>query len=39
MMKGIIILFFMYYEMQIFVIWNTHEFDVLMNGQVKYIKN
>jgi hypothetical protein len=39
MMKWIIILFLeflkMYYEVQILVICNNHEFDVLMNGSVK----
>jgi hypothetical protein len=29
----------MYSKMQIFIIWNNHEYDVLMNGRVKYVKN
>jgi hypothetical protein len=29
----------MYYEMQILVIWNNHEFGVLMNGKVKRVEN
>jgi hypothetical protein len=29
----------MYYEVQILVIWNSHEYDVLMNGNVKCVKN
>jgi hypothetical protein len=42
MMKWIVILFlevfFMYYEVQILVICNNHEFDVLMNGSVKFVE-
>jgi hypothetical protein len=29
----------MYSEMQILVIWNNHEYGVLMNGNVEYIEN
>jgi hypothetical protein len=29
----------MYTELQILVIWNNHEFGVLMNGSVKYVEN
>jgi hypothetical protein len=29
----------MYLEVQILVIWNNHEFGVLMNGGVKYVEN
>jgi hypothetical protein len=29
----------MYYEMQIVVIWNNHEFGVLMNGNVENVDN
>jgi hypothetical protein len=29
----------MYFEMQILVICNNHEYDVLMNGNVKYVEN
>jgi hypothetical protein len=43
MMKWIVILFLefftMYFEMQILVIWNNHEFDVLMNDNVKCVEN
>jgi hypothetical protein len=43
MMKWIVILFLdfftMYTELQILVIWNNHEFGVLMNGSVKYVEN
>jgi hypothetical protein len=28
----------MYYEMQILVICNNHEFDVGMNGSVKFVE-
>ncbi len=28
----------MYFEMQILIICNNHEFDVLMNGNVKFIE-
>jgi hypothetical protein len=42
-MKWIMILilkfFIMYFEMQILVIWNNHEFGVLMNGKVKCVEN
>jgi hypothetical protein len=31
--------FIMYSEMQIQVIWNNHEFGVLMNGNVKCVDN
>jgi hypothetical protein len=43
MMKGIAILFLkfftMYFEVQIMVIWNNHEYGVLMNGSVKCVEN
>jgi hypothetical protein len=29
----------MYSKMQILVICNNHEYDVLMNGSVKYVEN
>jgi hypothetical protein len=29
----------MYYEVQILVIWNNHDFGVLMNGSVKCVEN
>jgi hypothetical protein len=29
----------MYFEVQILVIWNNHEFGVLMNDNVKYVEN
>jgi len=29
----------MYYEVQILVIWNNHNFGVLMNGNVKCVEN
>jgi len=29
----------MYFEMQILIIWNNHEFGVLMNGNVKNVVN
>jgi hypothetical protein len=28
----------MYFEVQVLVIYNNHEFDVLMNGSVKFVK-
>jgi hypothetical protein len=28
----------MYFEMQILVISNNHEFDVLMNGSIKFVE-
>jgi len=28
----------MYYEMQILIICNNHEFDVGMNGSVKFVE-
>jgi hypothetical protein len=28
----------MYYKVQILVIWNNHEFGVLMNGSVKCVE-
>ncbi len=31
--------FKMYFEMQILVIWNIHEYGVLMNGNVKNVEN
>jgi hypothetical protein len=31
--------FTMYFEVQILVIWNNHEFGVLMNGNVKCVEN
>jgi hypothetical protein len=31
--------FTMYFEVQILVRWNNHEFGVLMNGSVKYVEN
>jgi hypothetical protein len=41
-MKWIVILFMefftMYYEMQILVICNNYEFDVGMNGSVKFVE-
>jgi hypothetical protein len=37
--KWIVILFLMYFEVQILVIPNNHEHDVLMNGKVKHVKN
>jgi hypothetical protein len=33
------VFFTMYFEMQILLIWNNHEFNVLMNGNVKYVEN
>ncbi len=30
--------FLMYFEVQILVICNNHEFDVLMNGSVKFVE-
>jgi len=32
------VLFLMYSEVQILVICNNHEYDVLMNGSVKFIE-
>jgi len=29
----------MYSEMQILIIWNNHEYGVLMNGKVKHVEN
>jgi hypothetical protein len=29
----------LYYEVQILVIWNNHEFGVLMSGSVKCVDN
>jgi hypothetical protein len=29
----------MYFEVQILVIWNNHEYGVLMNGNVKGVEN
>jgi hypothetical protein len=29
----------MYFEVQILVICNNHEYDVLMNGNVNYVEN
>jgi hypothetical protein len=29
----------MYFEMQILVIWNNHEYGVLMNRNVKNVEN
>jgi len=29
----------MYSEVQILIICNNHEYDVLMNGSVKYVEN
>jgi len=29
----------MYFEVQILVIWNNHEYGVLMNGRVKFVEN
>jgi hypothetical protein len=29
----------MYFEVQILIIWNNHEYGVLMNGNVKNVKN
>jgi hypothetical protein len=29
----------MYYKVQIIVIWNNHEYGVLMNGNVKNVEN
>jgi hypothetical protein len=31
--------FTMYFEMQILVVCNNHEYDVLMNGNVNYVEN
>jgi hypothetical protein len=31
--------FTMYYEVQILVIWNNHEYNVLMNGNAKCVEN
>jgi hypothetical protein len=31
--------FYNYFEVQILVICNNHEYDVLMNGSVKYVEN
>jgi hypothetical protein len=31
--------FTMYFEVKILVIWNNHEFGVLMNGSVKCVEN
>jgi hypothetical protein len=42
MMKWIVILFLdflkMYYKVQILVIWNNHEYGVLMNGNVMCVE-
>ncbi len=32
------VFFIMYYEVQILVIYNNHEFDVGMNCNVKFVK-
>jgi hypothetical protein len=32
-------LFIMYFEVQVLVLWNNHEFGVLMNGNVKNVEN
>jgi hypothetical protein len=29
----------MYFEVQIMIIWNNHESNVLMNGNVKNVEN
>jgi hypothetical protein len=29
----------MYFELQILIICNNHEYDVLMNGNVNYVEN
>jgi hypothetical protein len=29
----------MYSEVQILIIFNNHEYDVLMNGNVNYVEN
>jgi hypothetical protein len=29
----------MYFEMKILIIWNNHEFGVLINGNVKNVVN
>jgi hypothetical protein len=29
----------MYFEMQILVIWNNHEYGVLMNGRINCVDN
>jgi hypothetical protein len=29
----------MYFEMQILIIWNNHEYGVLTNGKVKHVEN
>jgi len=29
----------MYFEVKILVIWNNHEYGVLMNGKVKCVEN
>jgi hypothetical protein len=29
----------MYFEMEILVICNNHDYDVLMNGNVNYVEN
>jgi hypothetical protein len=43
MMKWIVVLFMeifiMYFEIQILVMWNNHEYGVLMNVNVKYVEN
>ncbi len=31
--------FCMYFEVHIDVIWNSHEFNILMNGKVKCVEN
>jgi hypothetical protein len=31
--------FIMYFEVQILVIWNNHDFGVLMDGSVKCVEN
>jgi hypothetical protein len=33
------VFFTMYFEVKILVIWNNHEYGVLMNGNVKYVEN
>jgi hypothetical protein len=33
------VFFTMYYEMQILIIWNNHEYGVLINGKVKCVRN
>jgi hypothetical protein len=43
MMKWIVILFLdfftVYSKVQILVIYNNHEYDVLINGNVNYVDN